>query len=123
MSIRFDSKFWLNKLRELDYPTKSVGLDFKTLREQKALPSDLDEAKVTKLYSDDFVEVALIEVESAKLKRSLCTKTARSGKENRLARAPIARSTAKEHDIIGWSPWFGKVNLLSASCPSKPNVG
>jgi len=82
---RFDSKFWEDKLRELGYPLKVMVLDMPTLREQRAVPSDIEASRVLRLYVDDFVEVALVEFDSdADLRRSLCTRTARSWKENRL---------------------------------------
>jgi len=75
----------MKALRELSYPIKPIELDFKTLREQRALPSDFEDAEVLKLYSDDYVEVALVKIYStSKLKRSVCTRTARTWKENRL---------------------------------------
>ena len=82
---KFDSKFWEDKLRELGYPLKVMVLDMPTLREQRAIPSDIEAARVLRLYVDDFVEVALVEFGSdADLRRSLCTRTTRSWKENRL---------------------------------------
>jgi len=60
-------------------------LDLQTLNGQKALPSDVEAVKVLKLYSDDYTEVVVVELDSSsKLRRSLCTRTARSWKENRL---------------------------------------
>ena len=83
--VGFDYKFWVSKLRELGYPIKPVELDLSTLKETKALPSDIEASKVLRLYFDDYVEVALIEFSSSvKLRRSVCTRTARSWKENRL---------------------------------------
>ena len=85
MSVRFNTGFWLNKLRELGYPLKQVDLDVKTLRDQKALPADFEGAKVSKLYSDDFMEVVLLKVDyKLEGKRGLCTRTAKLWKENRL---------------------------------------
>ncbi|MDH5788587.1 MAG: hypothetical protein OEZ40_09895, partial [Candidatus Bathyarchaeota archaeon] len=82
---RFDSKFWEDKLRELGYPLKVMVLDMPTLREQRAILSDIEASRVLRLYVDDFVEVALVEFDSgADLRRSLCTRTTRSWKENRL---------------------------------------
>mgnify|MGYP001131210733 CR=1 FL=1 len=85
LGVRFDYKFWVSKLRELGYPIKPVELDLLTLKETKALPSDIEASKVLRLHFDDYVEVALIEFSSSvKLRRSVCTRTARSWKENRL---------------------------------------
>ena len=87
MSILFNSDFWLKTLKEQNYPIKAADLDGKTLREQKAIPKDFDNAQIAKLYSDDFVEIVLIRVNEQfelKRKRSLCTRTAKSWKENRL---------------------------------------
>lgn len=82
---KFDSKFWEDKLRKLGYPLKVMVLDIPTLREQMALPSDTETSRVLRLYVDDFVEVALVEFDSdVDLRRSICTRTARSWKENRL---------------------------------------
>jgi len=82
---KFDSDFWRNKLRELGYPLKASELDVTTLKGQKALSSDLEASKVLRLYFDDYVEVALVEFDSSvKLRRSVCTRTTRSWKENRL---------------------------------------
>jgi type I restriction-modification system DNA methylase subunit len=82
---KFDHKFWIDKLSELGYPLKTSELDVTTLKAQKALPSDLEVAKVSRLYFDDYVEAALIEVgSSVKLRRSSCTRTTRAWKENRL---------------------------------------
>jgi type I restriction-modification system DNA methylase subunit len=82
---RFGSKFWEDKLRELGYPLKVMTLDMPTLREQRAIRSDIEASRVLRLYVDDFVEVALVEFDSdADLRRGLCTRTARSWKENRL---------------------------------------
>lgn len=84
---RFNCDFWLRKLRELGYPLTSVDMDLATLIEQRALPSDLECSKVTKLYSDDYTEIALLNMgNGVELRRSLCTKVARSWKENRLIR-------------------------------------
>lgn len=81
----FDSKFWIDTLRELDYPLKIIELDLSALKEQKALPSDSDPWKVSRLYFDDYVEIALLEFDSTdKLRRSVCTRAARSWKANRL---------------------------------------
>lgn len=82
---RFDSEFWMRTLRELSYPLKPVELDLKTLRGQRALPSDFEAVEVLKLYSDDYVEAVLVRVDStSKLRRSVCTRASRSWKENRL---------------------------------------
>jgi len=82
---KFNSEFWRNKLRELGYPIKTSELDVATLKGQKALSSDLEASKVLRLYFDDYVEVALVEFNgSVKLRRSVCTRTTRSWKENRL---------------------------------------
>jgi len=81
----FDPKFWIDTFRERGYPLKLIELDLRTLKDQKALPSDFEASKVLRLYFDDYVEVALIEFDGAtKLRRSVCTRTARSWKENRL---------------------------------------
>jgi len=81
----FDYKFWVDRLRELGYPVKPIELDLPTLKETKAFHSDVEASKVLRLYFDDYVEVALVEFSgSAKLRRSVCTRTARSWKENRL---------------------------------------
>jgi hypothetical protein len=81
----FDTTFWVNTLRQLSFPIKAVDLDLQTLKGQKALPSDAEAVKVLKLYSDDYTEVVVVELDSSsKLRRSLCTKAARSWKENRL---------------------------------------
>ena len=82
---QFDSKFWKGRLHELGYPLEVVELDLSALKEQKALPSDIDPRKISRLYFDDYVEVALVEFDSAKeLRRSVCTRAARSWKANRL---------------------------------------
>jgi len=84
-SVRFDYKFWLDQLRELGFPIKPTELDLPTLKETRALPSDVEASRVLRLYFDDYVEVALVEFSSSvKLRRSVCTRTARSWKENRL---------------------------------------
>lgn len=83
--VRFDYKFWLDQLRELGFPIKPIELDLATLKETRALPSDVEASRVLRLYFDDYVEVALVEFSSSvKLRRSVCTRTARSWKENRL---------------------------------------
>ena len=83
--VRFDYKFWSDQLRELGYPIKPIELDLATLKETRALPSDVEASKVLRLYFDDYVEAALVEFSSSvKLRRSVCTRTARSWKENRL---------------------------------------
>jgi hypothetical protein len=81
----FDSAFWMNALKQLSFPLKPVEMDLSTLKGQRALPSDLEAVKVLRLYSDDYAEVVIVEFErKSKLGRSLCTRTARSWKENRL---------------------------------------
>jgi type II restriction/modification system DNA methylase subunit YeeA len=83
--VRFDYKFWSDQLRELGYLLKPVELDLPTLKETRALPSDVEASRVLRLYFDDYVEAALVEFSSSvKLRRSVCTRTARSWKENRL---------------------------------------
>jgi len=83
--VRFDYKFWSDQLRELGYPIKPIELDLATLKETRALPSDVEASRVLRLYFDDYVEAALVEFSSSvKLRRSVCTRTARSWKENRL---------------------------------------
>lgn len=83
--VRFDYRFWLDQLRELGYPIKPVEVDLPTLKETRALPSDVEASRVLRLYFDDYVEVALVDFSSSvKLRRSVCTRTARSWKENRL---------------------------------------
>lgn len=82
---QFGSKFWMDELRELNYPLKVTKLDLSALKEQKALPSDIDPCKVSRLYFDDYVEVILVEFDSTEeLRRSFCTRAARSWKVNRL---------------------------------------
>jgi type II restriction/modification system DNA methylase subunit YeeA len=82
---KFDLDFWTKVLEQLSFPLKSAALDFRTLREQRALPSDVESAKILRLYSDDYIEIALVKFDSAtKLRRNLCTKAARSWKANRL---------------------------------------
>lgn len=80
---QFDSEFWIDTLRELGYPLKVIELDLSALKEQRALPSDSDPCKVSRLYFDDYVEIALLEFDS-ELRRSFCTRVARLWKANRL---------------------------------------
>ena len=82
---KFDSEFWKDTLKQLSYPIKPVELDLPTLKGQRALPPDVEAVKVLRLYADDYAEVAVVEFDStSKLRRSLCTRMARSWKENRL---------------------------------------
>jgi hypothetical protein len=47
--VRFDYKFWSDQLRELGYPIKPIELDLATLKETRALPSDVEASKVLRL--------------------------------------------------------------------------
>lgn len=75
----------MNTFRQLSFPIEPVELDLPTLKGQRALPSDVEAVKVFRLYSDDYAEVAVIELDrTSRLRRNLCTRAARSWKENRL---------------------------------------
>jgi hypothetical protein len=120
MSMVFDSDFWLKKLRTLDYPIKTANLDVKTLRGQKALPKEFDDSKISKLYSDDFVEVVLVNVDKKfelNKKRSLCTRTAKLWKENRLIK-PILLFTDQTESyavIVPGKGISGEARILGLS--------
>src|SRR5487761_473627 len=87
MSTKFDFSFWETTLSSLSYPIKAENLDVSTLKETKAVPRDFSLKRVSRLYQDDYTEIAILEIEEgSKLSRSVCTRTARSWRQNRLRR-------------------------------------
>jgi len=95
----FDREFWIETVLDLLYPLKEEELDGKTLKDQKAIPQEFSTSRVTRLYSDDYVEVALIETEGG-LSRSVCTRAARMWKENRMIRPILLLTDGKESFAI-----------------------
>ena len=98
MSVVFDTDFWVNKFEELDYPTMVVELDIETLRSQGVLPRDISPVRVLKLTDQDFVEVALIELnrDLGQLTRGRCTSVARRWKDHRLIKPFLVFSDGVE---------------------------
>jgi hypothetical protein len=97
--IDFGRKFWMETLLDLSYQLKEEEFDVKTLKEQRAFPQEIATSRVTRLYSDDYVETALIETEES-LSRSVCTRAARMWKENRMIRPILLFTDGKESFAI-----------------------
>ncbi|MEM2173187.1 MAG: DNA methyltransferase [Thermoproteota archaeon] len=83
--FRFDYVFWLRKVKELGYPAKEVELSVSALAEQGVFPKGLSVKRVVRLYVDDFVELAVVELGDG-MTRGVCTRVARSWRRNRLTR-------------------------------------
>ncbi|MEM2939480.1 MAG: DNA methyltransferase, partial [Candidatus Bathyarchaeia archaeon] len=83
--FRFDYEFWLNSIRGLGYPIRDEELSVNVLSEQGVFPRGLSVRRVVRLYLDDYVELAVVEL-SEGMTRGLCTRVARSWKRNRLIR-------------------------------------
>jgi type II restriction/modification system DNA methylase subunit YeeA len=85
--IIFDAEFWMGTLSQLGYPLNPTELDISTLKNQKIITDEMPITKVSRLYIDDHVEVALIELQrNRKITRSSCVKIARAWRLNRLIR-------------------------------------
>ncbi len=97
--IDFSRKFWMETLLDLSYQLKEEEFDVKTLKGQRAFPQEFATSRVTRLYSDDYVEMALIETEE-RLSRSVCTRAARMWKENRMIRPVLLFTDGKESFAI-----------------------
>ncbi|MEM2029298.1 MAG: hypothetical protein QXS05_07985, partial [Candidatus Bathyarchaeia archaeon] len=83
--FRFDYEFWLNSIRGLGYPIRDEELSVNVLSEQGVFPRGLSVRRVVRLYLDDYVELAVVEL-SEGMTRGLCTRVSRSWKRNRLIR-------------------------------------
>ena len=59
----FDTNFWIDTMGLLGYPVKAEELDIATLREQKAVQSDISPRKILRICANDYVEVALLDLE------------------------------------------------------------
>jgi hypothetical protein len=82
---RFDLSFWINEFRDLGYPVAEQELDLDYLRDQKVIPKTLNVSEAKLVYRDDYIEAAIIKVEST-LSRSPCARIAREWKRRRLIR-------------------------------------
>ncbi|MHB8568099.1 MAG: Eco57I restriction-modification methylase domain-containing protein [Nitrososphaerales archaeon] len=97
MSSIFDSSFWEETLTTLSYQVKAETLDVSTLKETKAVPRDFSLRRVSKLYQDEYTEIAILESETgSKLSRSVCTRTARMWRQNRLRRPLLLFTNGNE---------------------------
>ncbi|MEM2038771.1 MAG: DNA methyltransferase, partial [Nitrososphaerota archaeon] len=83
--FRFDYGFWIERARELGYPVREEELSVSVLIEQGVIPKSLSAKRVLRLYLDDYVELAVVEVGEG-MTRGLCTRVARSWRKNRLIR-------------------------------------
>ena len=118
LATKFDSAFWENTLKSLSYPTKSEFLDIPTLRNSKVISNELLAKKVLRFYHDDYTEIAVVEIdETSKLSRSLCSKTARLWKQNRLTRPflVITNGTDSYAVIVSGKGTGGEVKILGLS--------
>jgi hypothetical protein len=87
MGTSFDFSFWETTLGSLSYPIKAEALDVNTLKETKAVPRDFSLKQVSRIYQDSYVEVAILRSDDgSKLSRSICTRTTRMWRQNRLKR-------------------------------------
>jgi hypothetical protein len=87
MGTNFDFSFWETTLGSLSYPIKAEALDVNTLKETKAVPRDFSLKQVSRVYQDSYVEVAILRSDDgSKLSRSVCTRTTRMWRQNRLKR-------------------------------------
>ncbi len=97
----FDSTFWINQLKNLNYPLDPIEMDIPTLKDSKVIPSDLFPSKILKLTSNDFVEIAILEFDQdSSLTRSKCTKTTRSWKSNRLIKPLLIFTNGTESFLV-----------------------
>ncbi|MBM3898411.1 MAG: class I SAM-dependent DNA methyltransferase [Thaumarchaeota archaeon] len=115
---KFDDTFWREMLLRLGYPVRPVGLDIDALKDQRTLPSDAIPSKITKLYGDDYIEVALFEFSSdSDLRRSICTKIARSWKSNRLIKPLMLYTNGRDSFavIVPGKGVGGQVKVLGLS--------
>jgi hypothetical protein len=118
LATQFDSTFWEKTLKSLSYPVKSEFLDIPTLRNSKAITNELLAKKVLRLYQDDYTEIAVVEIdETSKLSRSLCSKTARSWKQNRLTRPFLIITNGNDcyAVIVSGKGTGGEVKILGLS--------
>jgi len=114
----FDVGFWTRTLTLLGYQVKAEDLDIATLKEQRAIPSDVSLGKVTRLFANDYVEVALLDFhKGSKITRSVCTRIARSWKANRLTK-PLLFFTNGEQSfavIVPGKGTSGETKVLGVS--------
>ena len=83
-------------MKLLGYPIKEEPLDASTLKKQRVLPTDFSPGSITRVFKNDFLEIAIIAAQSGSgLTRSLCTQIARRWKENRLGIRPLLIFTSK----------------------------
>ena len=101
------------KERELEI--KAETLDIVTLKVTKAIPRDFSLKKVSRPYQDDYTEIAIIQSEEgAELSKSLCTRTARMRRQNRLRRPLLLFTNGIEsYAMIVPGKWIdGEVKIL-----------
>ena len=95
-SVDFNFSFWKSQLKLLGYPIKEEPLDALTLKKQRVLPTDFSPESITRVFKNDFLEIAIIAAQPGSgLTRSLCTQIARQWKENRLGIRPLLIFTSK----------------------------
>ncbi|MEM4091289.1 MAG: DNA methyltransferase [Thermoplasmatales archaeon] len=114
----FDVNFWIKTMSLLGYPVRAEDLDIATLKMQKAIPSDVSPRRIARIYANDYVEVALFDLEKgSKITRSVCTRIARSWKENRLTRPLLLFTNGKDSYavIVTGKGTGGEVKVLGLS--------
>lgn len=93
----FDSQFWHKEMQSLGYNLHPEELDVSALKEQGSIARDFVEAKVTRLYRDNFTEMAVVSVgPGASFSRASCTRTTRLWKQHRLIRPLLLFTNGKE---------------------------
>ena len=83
----FDSKFWIDRFRELGYAVKGEEYPVSVLKEMKVIPTGTDVLKSQRLFNNNLIEIVLIEVKGG-LTRGKCVSMARAWKKNTL-RSPL----------------------------------
>ena len=90
-------------------------LDIETLRKQRVFPPNLQPARVLSMFSNSFIEIVIVEVDSGSgFSRSLCTQTARRWKENRLLK-PLLLFTNRYESfavIVPGKGAYGEAKIL-----------
>ena len=113
--INFNVSFWKSQLEQLGYPLKEEMLDIETLRKQRVFPPNFQPARVLSMFSNGFIEIAIVEVDSGSgFSRSLCTQTARRWKENRLLK-PLLLFTNRYESfavIVPGKGAYGEAKIL-----------
>ena len=92
----FGADFWQGFFRDLGYPVKVQEFPLNLLKEQKVLPHNTNPIKVSRLFSNDLMDIVIVEVKETEFSRGRCVNIARSWKRTNLLSPVIVLTNSVE---------------------------